>query len=519
MTALPPDIEIAQKAKEKLLPIGEVASRAGLEASEWRPYGQHAAKIGLDALDARADRPDGKLILVSGTSPTRAGNGKTVNTIGLSQALQVQGERAVVCLREPSLGPVFGIKGGAAGGGYSQVLPMEDINMHFTGDLHAITSAHNLLAAVVDNLVHFDNELGIDPEQITFPRVVDLCDRQLRFCEVGGGGKANGFPHATNFHITAASEIMAILGMAESDRRRSDGAVRTDHRGSASPTIGTADARPRARVRRGRNGGADASDALRAKPGANERAGTPAIVHGGPFANIAHGCNSVVATRLGAKLGTYAVTEAGFGADLGAEKFMHIKSRQLGRMPDATVLVLNISALKMHGGVGVDDLRTENLEAIEAGFANAAHHVTTLKKFGVPVVVAINRFPWDTDAEVGLVQKALDGLEVAHAVSLVAAKGGEGGAALAEQVQKAAETETTPTRLYALEDSLKEKIETVAREVYGADGVDYAPEAEASLERLGGLGFGELPVCMAKTQLSISDDAKKLGPREAGGCR
>jgi len=501
---LPPDIEIAQNAK--LRPIQEIAEAVGAGADDLEPYGRFKAKLGWEFVRARVGKPRAKLILVTGMTPTRAGEGKTVTSIGLTQALNHIGQRAVVCLREPSLGPVFGIKGGAAGGAYSQVLPMEDINMHFTGDLHAITSAHNLLAAVADNHAHFETEVGLARDSIEFRRVVDLCDRQLRNVEIGRGPKADGFVHETGFDITAASEVMAILALSRDldDLKERLGRIHVGRRGDGSPVF------------------ANELDCVGAMTVLLKEAllpnlvqtleGGPALVHCGPFANIAHGCNSVLATQVGMATSDYAVTEAGFGADLGAEKFLHIKARALGTFPAAAVLVATVRAIAMHGGAEPDVARPIGRDVLEAGFANVRTHVENLKKFGLPVVVAINQFPQDTEEELALIEGWLENIGAAHARSKVAAEGGAGGQALAEAVVAAAAEGNRPLApLYDLEQPLDAKIETLAREIYRADGVEWSDEARADLERITAEGGGELPVCVAKTQSSMSDDPKLAG--------
>ncbi len=504
MAALPSDIEIAQNAT--LRPIQQVAETLGAGADDLEPYGRFKAKLGWDFVRDRVAKPKAKLILVTGMTPTRAGEGKTVTSIGLTQALNHIGQRAVVCLREPSLGPVFGIKGGAAGGAYSQVLPMEDINMHFTGDMHAITSAHNLLAAVADNHAHFETEVGLARDKIEFRRVVDLCDRQLRNVEIGRGPKADGFVHETGFDITAASEVMAILALSRDldDLQERLGRIHVGRRADGSPVF------------------ASELDVVGAMTVLLKDAllpnlvqtleGGPALVHCGPFANIAHGCNSVLATQVGMATADYAATEADFGADLGAEKFLHIKARALGTYPAATVLVATVRAIAMHGGADLDSARPFSKEILEAGFANVRTHVENLKKFGGPVVVAINQFPKDTEEELALIEGWLSDLGVGFARSKVAAEGGAGGKALAEAVVAAAAEGNRPvTPLYELDQSLESKVETLAREIYRADGVAWSDEAKADLERIQAEGGGALPICVAKTQASISDDPKRPG--------
>ena len=504
LPVLKPDVEISQNAE--LRPILEIAQRLGLDDGDIEPYGHTKAKLAHGLFERKASREDGRLILVTALTATRAGEGKTVVAIGLAQGMGRLGVDHCLCLRQPSLGPTFGIKGGAAGGGYAQVLPMEDINLHFTGDFHAITTAHNLLATVVDNHVHFDNELDIDPERIVWRRVIDLCDRQLRNCEIGLGGKAHGFPHHTGFDITAASEIMAVVAMA---RDRVDLRERLERMVVAYDRAGN----PKSAREFGCVGAMEVllKDAL--DPNLVQTIEhTPALIHCGPFANIAHGCNSIAATRTAAKLADYVITEAGFAADLGAEKFFHIKCRELGGMPAAVVMVVTCQALKLHGGIKMERLDRENLAALRRGFDNARVHVENLRKFGAPVVVAINRFNHDTDAELDTVRSLCAGIGVDCEIAEVAHYGGEGGVALARKVIESAEPGNRPfAPLYAAEDSLRSKIETIAREIYRADGVDYDTQAGEALDRLEAQGFGELPVCMAKTQLSLSDDPKRLG--------
>ena len=505
LSPLPPDAEIAQNTA--LRPIQDVARALDLGDDDLEPYGRYKAKVRLEATNGRTP-PSGqsKLILVTALTATSAGDGKTVTSIGLAQGLANIGESHCLCLRQPSLGPTFGIKGGAAGGGHAQVLPMEDINMHLTGDFHAVTSANNLLSAVIDNHIYFDNELDLDPAQITWRRVMDLCDRQLRNCEIGLGGKASGFPHHTGFDITAASEIMAVLALAKD---------RDDLRARLSRIVVGYDrkGRPHRAEEFGCIGALEVllKDAL--LPNLVQTIDhTPALLHCGPFANIAHGCNSLIATSMAAQLADYTITEAGFAADLGAEKFLHIKCRELGYMPAATVLVVTCRALKLHGGVAATELRTEDVAAVERGFANARVHIENLRKFGIPVVVAINRFDHDTNAELEAVMRSCEHAGATHALSEVAHRGGEGGAALARAVVEAAaggNRDYTP--LYGLATPLRAKIETIAREIYRADGVDFEPEAEDQLRTLEANGFGELPVCMAKTQKSLSDNASLLG--------
>ncbi|MCE5254541.1 MAG: formate--tetrahydrofolate ligase [Actinomycetia bacterium] len=501
------DIEIAHEAT--LVPVTEVAAGLGLEPDDIDPYGKYKAKIHLDVLDRLKDRPDGKLVLCTAITPTPAGEGKTTTNVGLSMALNKIGKKAVCTLREPSLGPCFGIKGGAAGGGYAQVVPMEDINLHFTGDIHAIGAAHNLCAAVLDNHLFQGNELNINPNDVSWPRVVDLNDRALRQITIGQGGE--GVERKTRFDITVASEVMAILCLAtdvEDLKARLDRIIvgstfwgrkvtAQDIKVSGSMAVLLKDALMPNLVQTLEN--------------------TPAIIHGGPFANIAHGCNSVQATRMALKLGDYCVTEAGFGADLGAEKFFDIKCRYAGLQPDCVVLVATIRALKMHGGVPFADLKKENREALAGGLENLEKHLENMHFFGLPVVVAINRFPDDTDAEVALLRERVGAMGATVVLSDVWALGSEGGVALAEEVVRLCETGEKPKLNYAYElgMTIPEKIEAVATKIYGAYGVDYHYEARAAIERFTRLGYATLPVCMAKTQASLSDDKTKLGrPRD-----
>lgn len=501
------DIEIAQATKP--LHISAIAEKAGVPESYLELYGTNKAKVDYNLLTDEEHTP-GKLILVTAINPTPAGEGKTTTTVGLSDALARQGKNIVVALREPSLGPVFGVKGGAAGGGYAQVIPMEDINLHFTGDFHAIGAANNLLAAMLDNHIQQGNELGIDVRKITWKRVVDMNDRQLRNVVDGMGGKAHGVPREDGFDITVASEIMAIFCLSTSitDLKERLARIVVGYTRDDKPvTAGDLNAQ-----------GAMAAllkDAL--KPNLVQTLeGTPAFVHGGPFANIAHGCNSIMATRMAMALGDYCVTEAGFGADLGAEKFLDIKCRLAGLRPDAVVVVATVRALKNHGGVAKADLNDENLEALEAGLPNLLQHVENITKvYQLPCVVAINRFPTDTEAELALVEQKCRDLGVNVALSEVWAKGGEGGLALADEVVRLCEEPNDFQFAYEDDLSLAEKIEAIATRVYHADGVDFEPKALAELKKLEDLGFAHMPVCMAKTQYSFSDDAKKLGaPRD-----
>ena len=497
------DIQIAQQAELK--PIGEIAEKLGIPGKYVIPYGHTKAKIDFKYYSELQDRPDGKLILVTATTPTPAGEGKTTTTIGLTQALVKLGKKAMLCLREPSLGPCFGVKGGAAGGGYSQVLPMEDINLHFTGDIHAVSTAHNLLAAMLDNHLQQGNALGIDPRRITFRRVVDMNDRALRNIVIGLGGKAHGIPRESGFDISVASEIMAILCLATDlqDLKEKLGNIVVGYTWSGERVTA-------------KDLNAHGAMAALLKDAINPNLvqtieHVPAFVHGGPFANIAHGTNSIVATKMALKLVDYAVVEAGFASDLGAEKFMDIVCRKAGFSPSAVVLVTTVRALKMHGGVPKDELGKENVEALEKGAENLEAHIDILKKFGVPVVVALNRFTSDTDAEIEKVYEAAKRHGATIALSEVWEKGGEGGIELAKAVLDALEKPCGYRPLYELELPLREKIETIAREVYGADGVDYSPAAEKTLKELEANGYANLPVCMAKTQMSISDDPAKKG--------
>lgn len=497
------DIEIAQATTPKH--ITEIAEVAGVPESYLEMYGSNKAKVDYNLLVDQPHEP-GKLILVTAINPTPAGEGKTTTTVGLADALSLLGKNVVVALREPSLGPVFGVKGGAAGGGYAQVIPMEDINLHFTGDFHAIGAANNLLAAMLDNHIQQGNELGIDVRKITWKRVVDMNDRQLRNVVDGLGGKAHGVPREDGFDITVASEIMAIFCLATSISDLKERLARI--------VVGyTYDDKPVTAGDLNAQGAMTAllKDAL--KPNLVQTLeGTPAFVHGGPFANIAHGCNSIMATRMAMALGDYCVTEAGFGADLGAEKFLDIKCRLAGLNPDAVVVVATVRALKNHGGVAKADLNDENLEALDAGLPNLLQHVENITQvYKLPCVVAINRFPTDTEAELQLVEKRCRELGVNVALSEVWAKGGEGGVALAEEVVRLCEQTHDFTLAYTDDMSLAEKIEAIAQKIYHADGVDFEPKAAAEIANLEKLGFGHMPVCMAKTQYSFSDDAKLLG--------
>ena len=498
------DIEIAQECAKKK--ITEIAVAAGVEDKYLEQYGNYKAKVDYALLKDKADAPDGKLILVTAINPTPAGEGKTTTTVGLADGLRKIGKKSVVALREPSLGPVFGVKGGAAGGGYAQVVPMEDINLHFTGDFHAIGAANNLLAAMLDNHIQQGNSLGIDPRKITWKRAVDMNDRQLRNIVDGLGGKPNGTPREDGFDITVASEVMAVLCLASDI---------TDLKERLSRIIVayTYDDKPVTAGQLKAQGAMAAllKDAL--KPNLVQTLeGTPAFIHGGPFANIAHGCNSVTATRMAMKLGDYAVTEAGFGADLGAEKFLDIKCRMAGLTPSVVVVVATVRALKHHGGVAKADLNNENLVALEAGLPNLLQHVENITKvFKLPCVVAINAFPTDTEAELKLVEERCHELGVNVALSEVWAKGGEGGIVLAEEVVRLCEEPNDFTFTYEDHMSIMEKLNAIATKIYRADGVQLVGSAVKQIKQLEELGFGNMPICMAKTQYSFSDDQKKLG--------
>ena len=500
------DIEIAQQTP--LVPITEIAEKAGVDAKYVEQYGKYKAKIGLSLLN-ETKNPDGKLILVTAITPTPAGEGKTTTTIGLADGLRKIGKKSVVALREPSLGPVFGVKGGAAGGGYAQVVPMEDINLHFTGDFHAIGAANNLLAAMLDNHIYQGNALGIDPRRITWRRCVDMNDRQLRNVVDGLGGRVNGVPREDGYDITVASEIMAVLCLASSI---------SDLKARLSRIIVgyTYDEKPVTAGDLKAEGAMTAllRDAL--SPNLVQTLeGTPAIVHGGPFANIAHGCNSVLATRMALKLGDYAVTEAGFGADLGAEKFLDIKCRVAGLHPSAVVIVATIRALKMHGGLSKTELGTENLEALEKGIPNLLRHVSNIRDvYKLPSVVAVNRFPTDTDAEVALVIDKCRALGVNVVLSTVWADGGTGGEALAREVVRLCELPNNFSFSYDADDTIENKIEKIVTRVYRGAGVSILPAAKKQIDTLTELGFGGLPICIAKTQYSFSDDPKLLGAPE-----
>jgi len=502
------DIEIAQSAK--LRPITEIAEKIGIDEEYLIPYGKYKAKIDLEYLNTLKDKKDGKLILVTAINPTPAGEGKTTVTVSLGQAIQHIGKKAVIALREPSLGPVFGIKGGAAGGGYSQVLPMEDINLHFTGDMHAITSANNLLCAMLDNHLQQGNELGIDPRRILIKRCVDMNDRALRNIVIGLGGQINGVPREDGFIITVASEIMAILCLSSDlcDLKNRLANMLVAYTYSGEPVFA-------------RQLKAEGAMALLLKDAINPNLvqtleGSPVLMHGGPFANIAHGCNSVVATKLALKLGDYAITEAGFGADLGAEKFFDIKCRIAGLKPSCAVIVATVRALKYNGGVPKADLSAENIDALKKGIVNLKTHIENVRKFGVTPIVAINRFGTDTQAELSTLISYCEELGVKAVISEGFTKGGEGAAELAKAVCEIADSADTENfkPIYELDASIKDKLSRIAAEIYRADGVDYSPAANKAIENIEKLGLGGLPVCVAKTQYSLSDDPKKLGKPE-----
>ena len=498
------DIEIAQQTK--LEPITAIAKQVGLTDDDLELYGKYKAKISFDAIKRLSKNEDGKLVLVTAITPTPAGEGKTLTTIGLAQALNYMGHKAVVALREPSLGPVFGIKGGAAGGGYSQVLPMEDINLHFTGDMHDITAANNLLAAAIDNHVHQGNALRIDVRRIIWKRVMDMNDRALRNVVVGMGGKVCGFPREDHFMITVASEIMAALCLASDlmdlKKRMGDITVAYDLDGN---------------LVKARQLGVEGAMAILMKDAIKPNLvqtieHTPALVHGGPFANIAHGCNSVVATKLAMKMGDIAVTEAGFGADLGAEKFMDIKCRFAGIKPDAVVIVATVRALKMHGGVDKKNLQEENVEALKKGFANLAKHIENMRLFDVPVVVGINKFISDTDEEIATLRKLCEDYGVEVALNNCWAEGGKGGVEMGEKVLKLLQQPKTPYKpLYDVNASIPEKLETIVKKVYGGDGVLFEGNAQKQIKELEAFGLDKMPICVAKTQYSLSDNPALLG--------
>ncbi len=497
------DIEIAQQCK--LLPIARVAEQLGIGEEEWEPYGRYKAKLTPALFERVKDRPDGKLILVTAINPTPAGEGKTTTTAGLGEAMAKIGKKAVVALREPSLGPVFGVKGGAAGGGYAQVLPMEDINLHFTGDMHAITAANNLLCALVDNHIQQGNTLGIDPRQIQIKRCLDMNDRELRGIVVGLGGKANGTPREDGFIITVASEVMAILCLCRdiADLKQRLGNILVARTYAGGPVYA-------------RDLQAQGAMAALLKDAIHPNLvqtieGTPVIMHGGPFANIAHGCNSIRATQLALKLGDYCITEAGFGSDLGAEKFFDIKCRFAGFRPHAVVVVATAKALKYNGGCSKEEASKPNLAALQKGIVNLGVHIENMRKYGVPVVVAINRFHTDTQEELAFIEAYCKENHAEFALSEVFAKGGEGGVDLARKVCQAAEAPSDFAPLYGLDLPVAEKIETIARKIYGADGVDFTAKARKSLAEIEALGGNSMPVCIAKTQYSLSDVPSLLG--------
>ena len=498
------DIEIAQQAKMKR--IVDVAKAVGISEEALEPYGHYKAKVNLEFIETLKDNPNGKLILVTAINPTPAGEGKTTTNIGLSMGLNLIGKKTFTALREPSLGPCFGVKGGAAGGGYAQVVPMEDINLHFTGDIHAVTTAHNLLSALIDNHIHQGNALGLDPRRLTWKRVLDMNDRALRQVVIGLGGKPNGVPREDGFDISVASEIMAVLCLATNlkDLKERIGRMIVGY---------TYQNKPLTVSELGATGAISLllKDAI--KPNLVQTLeNTPAFIHGGPFANIAHGCNSVMATTTALKLADYVVTEAGFGADLGAEKFFDIKCRYAGLEPAAVVIVGTVRALKNHGGVDKQHLNDENLDALTRGFENIEKHVENIAKFGVPSVVAINRFPTDTPAELELLNELCEKVGVSVVLSDVWASGGAGGVELAEKVVALAESGVSKFKpLYPLEMPVKEKIETIAREIYGADGVDFSAAALKQIDQIKAIGYDHLPICMAKTQYSLSDDPSLKG--------
>ncbi len=498
------DVQIAQEAK--MLPIKEIAGGLGIEETELELYGNYKAKVSLDVFDRLKDKPDGKLILVTAINPTPAGEGKTTTNVGLSMGLNKIGKKTMTTLREPSLGPNFGVKGGAAGGGYAQVVPMEDINLHFTGDIHAITTAHNLLAALLDNHMHQGNKLNIDSRRIEWRRVLDMNDRALRNIVVGLGKRGDGIPRQDGFDITVASEIMAILCLATSleDLKERIGRMVVAYTYDNQPvTVDQLDATGALSLL--------LKDAI--KPNLVQTLeNTPAFIHGGPFANIAHGCNSVLATKMALKLSDYVVTEAGFGADLGAEKFFDIKCRFADLKPDCAVIVATVRALKNHGGVAKTDLNEENLEALKSGYGNLEKHIENVKKFGVPVVVAINKFPTDTEAELDFLRKHCAEMGAEVVLSDVWANGGEGGTEMAKKIVEVIESKPSNFKpIYDVNSSIAEKIGTIAKEVYGADGVDFGKTALKQIKKYEDLGMDKMPICMAKTQYSLSDDPSLLG--------
>lgn len=498
------DVQIAQGAR--MVPINDVAAKLGVSDENLINYGKYKAKVSLDVLEELKDKPDGKLILVTAINPTPAGEGKTTTNIGLSMGLNKIGKTAITAIREPSLGPSFGMKGGAAGGGYAQVVPMEDINLHFTGDFHAITTSHNLISALLDNHIQQGNELNIDPRRIVWKRVLDMNDRALRNIVVGLGGKPNGVPREDGFDITVASEIMAIFCLASSleDLKERVGNIIVAYKYDGSPVF-VKDIHAQGAV------------ALLMKDAMNPNLvqtleNTPALIHGGPFANIAHGCNSMLATKLSLKLAEYTITEAGFGADLGAEKFFDIKARFGDLKPDATVIVATVRALKHHGGAKKEELGTENLDQLARGFENLEKHIENVHKFGVPAIVAINKFPTDTDAELKFVLQRCKELGAEAVLSEVWGKGGEGGIEMAKKVVEVAERKQSNFKpLYDVNESIKSKIEKIAIEIYGADGVDFTKSCEKTITNIEKMGFDKMPICMAKTQYSFSDDPTLLG--------
>ena len=498
------DIEIAQRAKMK--PIAEIAKEWGVEERELEQYGHYKAKISFDIFDRLEEKMAGKLILVTAISPTPAGEGKSTTTVGLGQALNKIGKKAVIALREPSLGPVFGVKGGAAGGGYAQVLPMEDINLHFTGDMHAITTANNLLSAAIDNHIHQGNSLNIDTRQIVWKRVLDMNDRALRQVVVGMGGKPNGFVREDGFMISVASEVMAVLCLASDlmDLKTRLGRMIVAYTRDGQPVV-TSDLNVHGAMTM------LLKDAI--KPNLVQTLeNTPALIHGGPFANIAHGCNSVIATKLGLKLGDYLVTEAGFGADLGAEKFLNIKCRYGGLNPSVVVIVATIRALKMHGGVGKKELGKENLYALDCGFVNLVKQVENIRKFGVPVLVAVNKFSADTDAEIKLLIDKCNDKQIDVALNEVWEKGGDGGVEMARKVVNIIESEESNFKpIYEIDKSIEEKVGIIVKEIYGGDAAVFTKKAQKQIAKLKEIGLDNLPICMAKTQYSLSDDPTLLG--------
>lgn len=501
------DIEIAQSAKMK--PIIEIAESLGLSADDIELYGKYKGKVSLQAWERMKDKPSGKLVLVTAINPTPAGEGKTTNTVGLGMAINRLGKKAIIALREPSLGPSFGIKGGAAGGGWAQVVPMEDINLHFTGDIHAVTTAHNLLAAMMDNSIHQGNPLGIDPRQVVLRRVMDLNERALRNIVIGLGGKADGIPRESGFDISVASEVMAMLCLSTDlmDFKQRAAKMVVAYRYDGSP-VTAADLKAAGSMT------LLMKDAI--KPNLVQTLeNTPAFIHGGPFANIAHGCNSIMATQMGLKLGDYMITEAGFGADLGAEKFFDLKCRYAGLKPNAVVLVATVRALKNHGGVPKDQLGESNMAALEKGTENLEKHLENLNLFGVPVVVALNQFPGDRAEEIELVKEKCAALGAEMALSRVWSEGGRGGEELAHKVMAAADRSSEFRYLYELRAPIKVKIETICRDIYGAQGVIYNKTADSMVSRFEAMGYGDLPICIAKTQYSLSDDLNAIGrPRD-----